>query len=132
MKLAFITAALAVLAAFPFDAIAQSKPDNEAATSFSKGVKLFKAEKYDETKRGLSQLVQTGRLPITEQNIEIILEESDMPEKKLINERSSKAALTMIGLKREGLKHSWESILTGYDNIGTVLFVTSHDQKDIT
>jgi len=93
---------------------------------------ICKPEKYDETKRGLSELVQTGRLPITEKNIEIVLEESEMPEKKLINMKSSKAALTMIGLKREGLKHSWENILTGYDDLGTVLFVNSHDQKDIT
>lgn len=93
---------------------------------------ICKPENYDETKRGLSELVQTGRLPITEQNIEIILKEKEVPEKKIINERSAKAALTMIGLKSEGLKHSWENILTGYDNLGTVLFVTSHDQKDIT
>ena len=48
MKIALVTAALAVIAAFPFDAFAQSRSDDEAATAFSKGVKLFKAEKYDE------------------------------------------------------------------------------------
>ncbi|HUX58447.1 MAG TPA: amino acid permease [Bacteroidales bacterium] len=98
-------------------------------------IKIFeicKLEKYDETKRGLSELVRSGRLPITEQNIEIIVEHPGMSEKKLINEKSSMAALTMIGLKRESLKHSWENTLTGYDNLGTVLFVTSQYEKDIS
>jgi len=93
---------------------------------------ICKPENYDDTKRGLSELVQTGRLPITEQNIEIIIEEPGTSEKKIINEKSSMAALTMIGLNREGLKHSWESFLTGYDDLGTILFVTSHNQKDIS
>jgi len=86
-------------------------------------IKIFEIcqpERYEETKKGLSELVRTGRLPITEQNIEIILEKPGLSQKKLINEKSSNAALTMIGLK-----HSWESTLTCYDELGTVLFVTS-------
>ena len=67
-----------------------------------------------------------------EQNIEIVLEEPGMSEKMLINEKSSKAALTMIGMNHEGLKHSWGKTLTGYDDLGTVLFVTSQYEKDIT
>ena len=92
---------------------------------------ICKPELYEETRRGLAELVKAGRLPITEQNIEIILEEKGISEKKMINEKSSMAALTMIGLKTDGLKHSWDNILTGYDDLGTVLFVTSHNQKNI-
>jgi amino acid transporter len=98
-------------------------------------IKIFeicKPENYEETKKGLSELVQTGRLPITEQNIEIVLEKPGTSVKELINEKSSTAALTMIGLKRDGLKHSWESILNGYNDLGTVLFVTSQYEKDIS
>ncbi len=98
-------------------------------------IKIFeicKPEMYNSTKRELSELVKTGRLPITEQNIEIILEEPGMSEKKLINEKSSVAALTMIGIKNEGLRHSWKSVLSGYEDLGTILFITSHNQKDIT
>jgi amino acid transporter len=93
---------------------------------------ICKPEFYEETKKGLSELVRTGRLPITEQNIEIIIEEAGMSEKRLINEKSSMAAFTMIGIKNEGLKHSWDSILSGYEDLGTILFVASHNQKDIT
>jgi amino acid transporter len=97
-------------------------------------IKIFeicKPETYEDTRNDLDELVKTGRLPITQQNIEIILEEPGTPEKVIINEKSSMAALTMIGFKSEGLKHSWENILSGYDDLGTVIFVNSHSQKDI-
>jgi hypothetical protein len=97
-------------------------------------IKIFeicKPEAYEDTREGLGELVTTGRLPITQQNIEIILEEPGTPEKVIINEKSSMAALTMIGFKSEGLKHSWENILSGYDDLGTVIFVNSHSQKEI-
>jgi len=70
-------------------------------------------------------------LPITEKNIEIILENSGMTSKNLINEKSNSAALTMIGFRPEVLKHDGEIILNGYDNIGSVLFVNSSNQKEI-
>jgi amino acid transporter len=97
-------------------------------------IKIFeicKPENFVTTKDGLSELVKTGRLPITEKNIEIILEEPGTPEKVIINEKSSMAALTLIGFNSEGLKHSWENMLSGYDELGTVLFVNSHSQKAI-
>jgi hypothetical protein len=97
-------------------------------------IKIFeicRPDMYEETKRALSELVQTGRLPITEQNIEIIVKDSDTSDKKIINEKSSIAALTMIGVRNEGLKHSWDAILSGYEDIGTTLFVTSQTHKEI-
>lgn len=97
-------------------------------------IKIFeicRPELYDETKKQLSQLVISGRLPITEKNIEIIPENSGKNAKHLINERSSSAALIMIGFRTEGLKHNGDIILSGYDNVGTILFVNSHNQKEI-
>ncbi len=97
-------------------------------------IKIFetcKPENYEETRSGLTELVRTGRLPITEKNIEIIREEAGMTLKNLINEKSSTAALTMIGIDIQVLKRKGESVLTGYDGIGTILFINSHNQKDI-
>lgn len=97
-------------------------------------IKIFeicKPDQYNETKLALSELVRSGRLPITEKNIEIILEESGKTTKTLINEKSSFAALTMIGFRVEGLKHDGEQAFTGYDDIGTTLFINSTNQKEI-
>lgn len=70
-------------------------------------------------------------MPITEKNIEIITEKPGMTSKKLINEKSASAALVIIGFRTEGLKHNGDIILGGYDDLGTILFVNSHDQKEI-
>jgi len=97
-------------------------------------IKVFdtcKPDQYEETKMNLLELVRTGRLPITENNIEIITEEPGMTLKNLINEKSASAALTLIGFIPEGLKQKGEIILSGYDSTGTVVFVNSHNQKEI-
>jgi amino acid transporter len=86
---------------------------------------------YEEIRMKLMELVKTGRLPITEKNIEIITEEPDMTLKSLINQKSSSAALVMTGLSVKGLKHNWEAVLNGYDETGTILFVNSHNRKEI-
>ncbi|MFO7621357.1 MAG: amino acid permease [Bacteroidales bacterium] len=92
---------------------------------------ICKPEDYEKTRSKLSELVISGRLPITEKNIEIIGKEPGMSTKNLINDKSATAALTMIGFRVEGLKHNGDVVLTGYDHIGTVLFVNSHNQKEI-
>lgn len=97
-------------------------------------IKVFvtcKPEQYNEIKEKLSDLVITGRLPITEKNIEIITEESGKTLKSMVNDRSSSAALTMIGFDTQAIKHKGEAVLSGYDEIGTILFVNSHNQKEI-
>ena len=97
-------------------------------------IKIFeicRQEHYAETRKELAELVKSGRLPITEKNIEIILEQSGHTSKSLINEKSSSAALTMIGFNTEGLKHNGDTMMSGYDETGTILFVNSHNQKEI-
>jgi hypothetical protein len=97
-------------------------------------IRLFttcKPGENEEIKMKLTEMVSNGRLPITEKNITIINEETGMTLKGLIHERSSAAALTMIGFSTQGLKSRGENILGGYDDIGTILFVNSHDHKEI-
>ncbi len=92
---------------------------------------ICKPEDYEQTKSKLSELVISGRLPITEKNIEIIGTEPGRSTKSLINEKSATAAITMIGFRVEGLKHNGEAVLGGYDPTGTILFVNSHNKKEI-
>ena len=97
-------------------------------------IKIFstcKPEQYAETQRELNDLVKTGRLPITEKNVEIIRIEPGDSLRSIINIRSAKAALVITGFRAENLKHNGEAVLNGYDSIGTILFVNSHNQKEI-
>jgi hypothetical protein len=92
---------------------------------------LCKEEEYQETRRNLQELITTGRLPITTQNIEIIIQEEDISAKSLINSTSSDAGLTILGFKDESLNHEKEELFTGYDELGTVVFVNSNTKKVI-
>jgi hypothetical protein len=55
--------------------------------------------KYQETKNKMKELVLSGRLPITEKNIQIL---------------SREAGLTIIGVKEEQLRHESLELFAGY------------------
>jgi amino acid transporter len=97
-------------------------------------IKIFnicEPNEMESTKKAMNELVRTGRLPISEQNIRLLVREENVPAKALINTYSEKAALTMIGLREELIKKEKEKVFSGYDLLGTVLFVHSSNQKNI-
>jgi hypothetical protein len=98
-------------------------------------IKIFnicEQDEIEETKEALDKMVIEGRLPIYSKNINIIPIQEDVSSKTIINEHSEHAALTIIGFRHETLKNKKEHLFNGYDKLGTVLFVNSHDQKDIS
>lgn len=90
-----------------------------------------KPDKLSETQKRMDELVATGRLPITAKNIEIIPEKNGINIQSLINQRSSDAGLVILGFREEQINHQGEEVFLGYDDLGTVLFVNSHSQKEI-
>ncbi len=97
-------------------------------------IKIFEICKPKDAKKvrqELNELVKSGRLPITSQNIEIIIQNEDVSSKSIINEHSNDAALTIIGFREEMLTKDNSKYFTGYDNLGNILFVNSHNKKDI-
>ena len=92
---------------------------------------VCKKEQEEETRKNLEQLVQTGRLPITSKNIQVLCEMPDRSTRTLINEHSSHAGLTIIGFHTDLLKHEGSKIFEGYDDVGNILYVNSHTQIDI-
>ena len=98
-------------------------------------IKIFNICEEDEVKsvrKELEHLVITGRLPITIHNIEIVKHPKNSSVRAIISEKSADAALTIIGLRAEALKHDREKVFEGYDKLGSILFVNSHDQKEIS
>ena len=99
------------------------------------GIKIFdicKEEELEKTRENLLELVKTGRIPITEKNIQIIKKDENVSSKVLISEHSAEAGLTIIGFRAEHIKHYGTDLFMGYDVIGDMLFVNSHRQKEIT
>lgn len=85
----------------------------------------------DQTRKNLVNLVSSGRLPISQKNIRILKKEENVHIKTLINEKSSEAGLTLLGFRGEQLKHDKQSLFTGYDNVGNILFVNARQEKII-
>ncbi|KUG25714.1 hypothetical protein ASZ90_004452 [hydrocarbon metagenome] len=83
------------------------------------------------TKDQLNEIVLSGRLPITEKNIEVIEKKEGVSSQSLVNEKSSGAALTIIGFREERLKHEGAEIFLGYDHVGDILFVDAISKKVI-
>jgi amino acid transporter len=97
-------------------------------------IKIFdicKEKDADNIRNQLNELVTSGRLPITSQNIEIVIQKEDVSPKSIINEYSSGAGLTIIGFREELLTHNENQLFTGYDRVGHILFVNSHNKKMI-
>ncbi len=85
-----------------------------------------------EAKAELEEMVLTGRLPINANNIIIIPRQENISSKKIINEHSVTAGLTIVGFREEMVKRKKEEYFLGYDNIGSILFVNSLDRKDLS
>lgn len=103
---------------------------------WSKGgeIKLFAVfpEEELETERAkLLDMISTGRLPISANNIELIPLSEDKTNKEVINEKSRDADLTIVGFRFELVKHSGTEFFEGYDHIGNVLFVNALKEKPI-
>jgi hypothetical protein len=88
-------------------------------------------EQLEQTKIKMHELVTAGRLPIASKNINVIIQEPNVSAKTIINERSQNAGITLIGIREELVKHEKEKLFDGYDELGTILFVHSKDQKKI-
>ena len=77
----------------------------------------------------MKELIRSGRLPITSNNIEIIPQDHDLSAKKLVNEKSGDAGLVILGFHEDSVKK--EDTFNGFDKTGTILFVNSHNDKVI-
>ena len=84
-----------------------------------------------QSKQEMKKLVLSGRMPITEKNIKIIQRTDEISTKIIINKTSKDAGLILVGLREEIVKHEKENTFAGYDDLGTILFVHSKEQKAI-
>jgi amino acid transporter len=97
-------------------------------------IKIFSVCKENEIEKvqaDLTRLVETGRLPIATKNIEIIVHDDNVTSKARINQKSHLAGLTLMGFRSEQLKHAGNDLFTGFDELGNVLFVNAHKEKEI-
>ena len=92
---------------------------------------VFPKHNLDEHHNDLLSIIETGRLPISPNNVEVIEQTEDNNIKRMINQNSVDADLTIIGVRGEMLKTRNAEAFTGYDDIGNILFVNTTEEKEI-
>ena len=85
----------------------------------------------EELRNELEERINTGRLPITLANIEIVCLTGNQTIGEVIAEHSKNAGLTIIGFREEIIKHGKTEYFTEFNDIGDVLFVNAVKSKEI-
>ena len=92
---------------------------------------IYPEDSLEEERERLNMLIQTGRLPISPKNIELIPRKIERDTRSIIGQKSQEADLTIVGFRDELLLHKGAELLEGYDNIGNILFVNAASQVEI-
>ncbi len=92
---------------------------------------LYPEDTCDEERKRLFMLIQTGKLPISPNNIEVIPKKQDSDPKAIISDKSKDADLTILGFRDEIIRHEGIGAFEGYEAIGNILFVNASEEKSI-
>lgn len=92
---------------------------------------LYSKEEAQTEKQNLQNLTATGRLPISANNIKIVVLEEGLTKKTVINKYSADADLTIIGIQADVLDSTGTAAFEGYDGIGSILFLSTLEKKHI-
>lgn len=85
----------------------------------------------EDKEQRLSQLIKSGRLPISPNNINLIKQEANESYRDIINEHSIDADLTVVGFNDEDIDSDGVDAFHGFDEIGNILFVNAVGAKDL-
>lgn len=91
-------------------------------------IKVFSVVSDSETeeeKAEIREMIKTGRIPISERNLEIIPAGRGMDKRSLIKEKSCDADLIIIGFRGEAVKRLGTEVFEGYEAVGNILFVNT-------
>jgi amino acid transporter len=97
-------------------------------------IKIFEiapGQDVEQRREKLTEIIQSGRLPISPKNIEIIELDENVSHFKMINEQSKNAGLTVVGFREEQLKHD-KNAFSHYGELGDVLFVNASQMREIS
>jgi hypothetical protein len=93
---------------------------------------LYEESDMERKRTQIKELIMTGRLPISFNNINLISLKKDSNDvKETISNTSIDADLTIIGFRSEKIKTEGNVVFTGYDKLGNILFVSSNKEKEI-
>ena len=96
-------------------------------------IKIFataEEEQIENKKQQLLELITSGRLPISANNIQLI--NNDDMRSEAVCRYSQDADLTIMGFTRDELEESGTEIFKGCKDLGNILFVNANEEKEIS
>ena len=78
----------------------------------------------------LLDIIESGRLPISRKNIELIPQEGELIT-SVIEQKSGDADLTILGYTHESLEANGVAIFNEFSNLGNTLYVSAFKEKEI-
>jgi len=92
---------------------------------------VYPENEKEEQQKLLYNLIDTGRLPISKNNINIVEGEGGETNSKTIERLSQEADLTIVGFLQEDINKNNVNLFNEYKDLGNVLYVSSNREKDI-
>lgn len=99
---------------------------------FIKIFAVYPEEEKIEQEKHLYDLINTGRLPISRNNITVVTGTGGETNARTIERLSQEADLTIVGFLYEDIKKNNVHLFNEYNNLGNVLYVSSEREKEIT
>jgi hypothetical protein len=92
---------------------------------------VFEESKLAEEEQALYDLIETGQLPISRNNIDVLCRMDDSDPKSVISRKSGEADLIILGFRDEALKRIGPEYFSGYGEVGNMLFVNASGEVKI-
>lgn len=92
---------------------------------------LYPADTCDTERDRLYNLIDTGQLPISRNNITVLAQKPETGVRQTINQESQDADLIVVGFREEAIRRKGKELFAGYEQMGNVLFVNSNERKQI-
>jgi hypothetical protein len=93
---------------------------------------VFPEEEVKIQKEKLLHLIKEGRLPISANNIEVLIRHTEESSKELISKHSKDSDLTIIGFRTEVIKMKGKGFFDGFESLNNILFVNTLNEKTIS
>lgn len=92
---------------------------------------VYPEQDLEEERNRLFMLIQSGRLPISPNNIELIPRKEERDTRSIIGQKSQDADLTIVGFRDDELKEEGTKTFEGYECVGNILFINAASEKEI-
>ncbi|OAV42648.1 amino acid permease [Lewinella sp. 4G2] len=92
---------------------------------------IFEESTMETEEQALYERIESGQLPISRNNIEILCRREDSDFRSVMNRRSHEADLVITGFRTEMIKRNGVQAFDGYEDVGNVLFVNAAEEVKI-